>query len=594
MIKNKFDEDNIIHKTYKKNRLIIFILFLFVICFMSVGYAALNSILEVVGYVNLNGEVGDLEIISIDVLDNAVNGKSNNVDFYINSSSNDETVILAAEFDMQFYRTMGSSSSLLSYDIVIKNNSLTERKLTSVNSSPTFNSGNSTLNYEMSGITFETTTISPGDSVTVNLTFSLKQFERYTTYNVYEVFEFVFSRVTEDDFKLKPSLTTTSVEFSTFDDIVALSASISNISAQDITYVFEIDNSNFEIVDSTGSVLSAFTVSAYTTATPTFYLKVSDNHIFADLNDVVELTLLTTGPSILSYNLGDIDVTIPKDKAQQIIGSETIIEDNTIDFTYVSSTSGLYKNSTNGDITYFYRGNVDNNYVSFAGLTWRIIRIDKYGVRVILDDVIDTTSIWNTNPGINAELDTAISKLTYDNSSVKTIVDNWYNSNLSGYSSIIKPSLFCLDTSYQSMTSSGNYGVTVYYFGSYVRNGTDSTAYTPEFVCDSQYTRKYNIGLISGDEVAFAGGVFNTDNTNYYLFNNSITIDWWTLSPSYYDSSLGTVGMLLVNGYTGKFHDWPNGSTIENSLGIRPVITLDTDKINGGSGKLGDEYTFSL
>ena len=58
-------------------------------------------------------------------------------------------------------------------------------------------------------------------------------------------------------------------------------------------------------------------------------------------------------------------------------------------------------------------------------------------------------------------------------SSVKTIVDNWYNTYLSSYSSFVEPSLFCLDTSYQTMTSSGNYGVTVYYFGSYIRNGTD-------------------------------------------------------------------------------------------------------------------------
>ena len=51
--------------------------------------------------------------------------------------------------------------------------------------------------------------------------------------------------------------------------------------------------------------------------------------------------------------------------------------------------------------------------------------------------------------------------------------------------------------------------------------------------------------------------------------------------------------MLIVNGSTGNFYDWPNGSTIENSMGIRPVITLDTDKLSGGSGTSSDKYTFS-
>ena len=53
------------------------------------------------------------------------------------------------------------------------------------------------------------------------------------------------------------------------------------------------------------------------------------------------------------------------------------------------------------------------------------------------------------------------------------------------------------------------------------------------------------------------------------------------------------VGTLLINGATGHFHDWQNGNTIANSNAIRPVITLDTDRLSGGTGIIGDEYTFS-
>lgn len=39
-------------------------------------------------------------------------------------------------------------------------------------------------------------------------------------------------------------------------------------------------------------------------------------------------------------------------------------------------------------------------------------------------------------------------------------------------------------------------------------------------------------------------------------------------------------------------YDWQNGSTIANSNAIRPVITLDTDQLKGGSGSASDPYVF--
>ena len=65
------------------------------------------------------------------------------------------------------------------------------------------------------------------------------------------------------------------------------------------------------------------------------------------------------------------------------------------------------------------------------------------------------------------------------------------------------------------------------------------------------------------------------------------------MSSSYYDTTLNTVGNLIVDGNDGRLLDWQNGYTISNSNYIRPVITLDTDRLSGGSGIVGDEYTFS-
>ena len=47
--------------------------------------------------------------------------------------------------------------------------------------------------------------------------------------------------------------------------------------------------------------------------------------------------------------------------------------------TFDSSDVGLYKASDDYGDSYYFRGNIDNNYVEFAGYVWRIIRINGNG-----------------------------------------------------------------------------------------------------------------------------------------------------------------------------------------------------------------------
>ena len=52
-------------------------------------------------------------------------------------------------------------------------------------------------------------------------------------------------------------------------------------------------------------------------------------------------------------------------------------------------TGGLYKDTDSDGDTYYYRGYVENNYISFAGILWRILRINGDGtIRIITDDKI--------------------------------------------------------------------------------------------------------------------------------------------------------------------------------------------------------------
>ena len=89
--------------------------------------------------------------------------------------------------------------------------------------------------------------------------------------------------------------------------------------------------------------------------------------------------------------------------------SKAILEDNklitatpnlTTTSNNTSDESGLYSSTaTNtGNPTYYFRGNVENNYVSFAGFTWRIVRINEDGtVRLIMQDGINNNQTYYFN-----------------------------------------------------------------------------------------------------------------------------------------------------------------------------------------------------
>lgn len=106
-------------------------------------------------------------------------------------------------------------------------------------------------------------------------------------------------------------------------------------------------------------------------------------------------------------------------------------------------------------------------------------------------------------------------------------------------------------------------------------------------------SNKFLIAILVIPLFIFAGGVFNSLSTNYYLYNSSINAVWWTISPSYYDSGSNmktfNVFSVLAN---GTLSDWPNQDLTTGSRAIRPVIILDTNRLTGGTGTYTNPYTF--
>ena len=75
--------------------------------------------------------------------------------------------------------------------------------------------------------------------------------------------------------------------------------------------------------------------------------------------------------------------------------------------------------------TSYYRGSVENNYVSFDGMTWRIIRINGDGsVMVILNDTTRINSTLN-----NSYNDSAYAGYIYGTSGSSTYEETHKNTN---------------------------------------------------------------------------------------------------------------------------------------------------------------------
>ena len=330
------------------------------------------------------------------------------------------------------------------------------------------------------------------------------------------------------------------------------------------------------------------------------------------------ITILSEGYLIIPYQVGNGIVDIDIYKNFSFV--KKILEDNTInqttpDFSQVATTDeGMFADFDNEGVTTYFRGAVTNNYVKFANFWWRIIRVNGNGsIRLIYDGTtahangesstdrqIDT-SAFNTNSNDNAYVGymygtpgSSTHEATHaniNNSAIKTILDSWYESNLSNHSDYIDTEAgFCGD---RTPYSGSGTGTTRTYYAPYNRLFTNKT---PSFECtnnsdlytttgseDGNKALQYPIGLISTDEVAYAGGVYNTSNSSYYLCIRNV---YWTMSPSSYNSGAG-VFCVGSNGRLGWYG-------VRSAVGVRPVINLRGDLFVTGTGTSTDPYEVSL
>lgn len=253
--------------------------------------------------------------------------------------------------------------------------------------------------------------------------------------------------------------------------------------------------------------------------------------------------------------------------SQLILNNNLINKESKTDIGTNSSVidEGLIMDIDDNGNTFYFRGNVKNNYVNFANKIWRIVRINGDGtVKIILDENADKSNIYEET--LSDRINSLAKK---SNNKTYLYLELWYQNNLKDYDKYIALSKYCVDLT-KEKDNMANYN-------------RINISNNPTFNCLGE-TYSSKIGTLSVDEVIYAGASINEQNQYYYLYNSNIKDSWWTMSAfkdgveGLYFYEISSNGEILMN------------STGDVSKGIRPVINLNENIEMTGEGTLENPY----
>ena len=181
-------------------------------------------------------------------------------------------------------------------------------------------------------------------------------------------------------------------------------------------------------------------------------------------------------------------------------------------------------------------------------------------------------------------------------SNVYIVLENWYNNLTEKEKSLIdKQAIYCNDRNLRSTDSFSTFQQ--FHFIAYERLYYNQRI--PTFACPDPNDRFTTFGLMTADEIAFAGGRYGTNAPKaYFSLSVSNTYptgsnDWWTMTPIFYSGSYASIASVMIykNSYIGNLTT--ANAKIQNS--IRPVISLNKAvKITGGDGNGTNPYIISI
>ena len=325
--------------------------------------------------------------------------------------------------------------------------------------------------------------------------------------------------------------------------------------------------------------------------------------------------------------------------------SETILANNEVKTPITTPASAistadealLASAEDDNGTSYYFRGAVTNNYVEFANKCWRIVRVGGDGsVKLILHND-NTAGVANPCDSANNSANAAFARYsgetykstfnddyednayvgfmygtpgsskyetTHANTNKSTILTNleaWYNNNdnFKKYEKVIADTVWCndktnvTDTSYNPGAYGGTptglgYGTNKTYYGAtqrLVSSGNSAGGTGPSLKCNGELSKiNSKVGLITANELAYAGYAYAQNNTTTYLQENATDAYWWSLSPYAFNGS--SAGVWSVYGSIGSF----GLDFVFNASGVRPSISLKPSTNVTGNGTREKPY----
>ena len=193
---------------------------------------------------------------------------------------------------------------------------------------------------------------------------------------------------------------------------------------------------------------------------------------------------------------------------------------------------------------------------------------------------------------------------TSQSSDIKTYLEDWYANytDLNKTGTKITDQIYCNDrtvstsdvayspTNYTTLTSWNSTG-TNYYYGANGR--VFNNPVSPDYKCpvaSDKFTTttakgngklSYPVGLITADEITFAGLPAGKTNNSFYLYTGDY---YWAGSPNGFNVGYAIEFDVVDGGYLGSDRVHSNG-------GVRGVVSLSSESKLLGSGTYNDVYT---
>ena len=257
------------------------------------------------------------------------------------------------------------------------------------------------------------------------------------------------------------------------------------------------------------------------------------------------------------------------------------------------------------------------NGISTKDIYWRIIRTNADGSIKLLyvGTSPDTENAYIGISSFNSESDDPMyvgykygttgslenNRLNTNDSTIKTYVDNWYKNNLTAYTKYLSnDAVYCND---RNLASGQAYSTTKgFNYASYERIRTNKQ---PTYNCtnmsdafsvnNTSAKLDYPIGLMTADELSYAGGEYRKTLTApyawYYTNANGESSygssAFWALSPNHWSSSDSNVWFVIGSNGPGLLND----TFVARGFALRPSVSLSScNLISRGDGSPENPY----